>query len=163
LEGFGEKSITNLKTAIEASKQQPLHRLIYALGIRYVGETTAKTLANAVENLMDFASMSEEDLQQLEDIGVKVAQSINKFFHNKQNMEMLEQLKELGLQFKNVKKESVDANTLQGQTFLFTGTLNKLKRDDAEALVEKYGGKIVSGVSSKLDYLVVGEDAGKNL
>jgi DNA ligase (NAD+) len=163
LEGFGEKSITNLKTAIEASKQQPLHRLIYALGIRYVGETTAKTLANAVENLMDFASMSEEDLQQLEDIGVKVAQSINKFFHNKQNMEMLEQLKELGLQFKNVKKESVDANTLQGQTFLFTGTLNKLKRDDAEALVEKYGGKIVSGVSSKLDYLVVGEDAGTKL
>ena len=163
LEGFGEKSITNLKTAIEASKQQPLHRLIYALGIRYVGETTAKTLANAVENLMDFASMSEEDLQQLEDIGVKVAQSINKFFHNKQNLEMLAELKELGLQFKNVKKESVDANTLQGQTFLFTGTLNKLKRDDAEALVEKYGGKIVSGVSSKLDYLVVGEDAGTKL
>jgi DNA ligase (NAD+) len=123
LEGFGEKSITNLKTAIEASKQQPLHRLIYALGIRYVGETTAKTLANAVENLMDFASMSEEDLQQLEDIGVKVAQSINKFFHNKQNLEMLAELKELGLQFKNVKKESVDANTLQGQTFLFTAHL----------------------------------------
>ena len=163
LEGFGEKSITNLKTAIEASKQQPLHRLIYALGIRYVGETTAKTLANAVENLMDFASMSEEDLQQLEDIGVKVAQSINKFFHNKQNLEMLAELKELGLQFKNVKKESVDANTLQGQTFLFTGTLNKLKRDVAEALVEKHGGKIVSGVSSKLNYLVVGEDAGSKL
>jgi len=76
---------------------------------------------------------------------------------------MLEQLKELGLQFKNVKKESVDANTLQGQTFLFTGTLNKLKRDVAEALVEKHGGKIVSGVSSKLDYLVVGEDAGTKL
>jgi len=107
--------------------------------------------------------MSEEDLQQLEDIGVKVAQSINKFFHNKQNLEMLAELKELGLQFKNVKKESVDANTLQGQTFLFTGTLNKLKRDVAEALVEKHGGKIVSGVSSKLDYLVVGEDAGTKL
>jgi DNA ligase (NAD+) len=163
LEGFGEKSISNLKSAIEASKQQPLHRLIYALGIRYVGETTAKTLANAVENLTDFASMSEEELQQLEDIGVKVAQSIYKFFHNEQNLQMLEQLKELGLQFKNVKKASVDANTLQGQTFLFTGTLIKLKRDDAEALVEKHGGKIVSGVSSKLNYLVVGEDAGSKL
>jgi DNA ligase (NAD+) len=163
LEGFGEKSISNLKSAIEASKQQPLHRLIYALGIRYVGETTAKTLANAVGNLIDFASMSEEELQQLEDIGIKVAQSIYKFFRNKQNLQMLEQLKELGLQFKNVKKESVDANTLQGQTFLFTGTLIKLKRDDAEALVEKHGGKIVSGVSSKLNYLVVGEDAGSKL
>jgi DNA ligase (NAD+) len=116
-----------------------------------------------VEDLMDFSSLTEEDLQQLEDIGVKVAQSIYKFFHNKQNLEMLGQLKELGLQFKNVKKQTVDANTLQGQTFLFTGTLNKLKRDDAESLVEKYGGKIVTGVSSKLNYLVVGEDAGSKL
>jgi DNA ligase (NAD+) len=163
LEGFGKKSIENLRNAIEASKQQPLHRLVYALGIRYVGETTAKTLANAVENLMDFASLREEDLQQLEDIGVKVAQSIYKFFHNKQNLEMLEQLKALGLQFKNVKKQTVDADTLLGQTFLFTGTLNKLKRDDAEALVEKHGGKIVTGVSSNLNYLVVGEDAGSKL
>jgi DNA ligase (NAD+) len=72
-------------------------------------------------------------------------------------------LQGLGLQFKNVKKESVGANTLQGQTFLFTGTLNKLKRDDAEAMVEKNGGKIASGVSSKLNYLVVGEDAGSKL
>ena len=76
---------------------------------------------------------------------------------------MLHQLKELGLQFKNVKKQTVEVNMLNGQTFLFTGTLNKLKRSDAEALVEKNGGKIVSGVSSKLDYLVVGEDAGSKL
>lgn len=163
LEGFGKKSIDNLKNAIEASKQQPLHRLIYALGIRYVGETTAKTLANAVHDLMDFTKMSEEDLQQFEDIGVKVAHSVFSFFQNEQNLKMLQQLKELGLQFKNVKKQTVEANTLNGQTFLFTGTLNKLKRTDAEAMVEKYGGKIVSGVSSKLDYLVVGEDAGSKL
>jgi DNA ligase (NAD+) len=163
LEGFGKKSIDNLTSAIEASKQQPLYRLIYALGIRYVGETTAKTLANAVHDLMDFTKMSEEDLQQLEDIGVKVAQSVHSFFQNEQNLKMLHQLKELGLQFKNVKKQTVEANTLNGQTFLFTGTLNKLKRSDAEALVEKNGGKIVSGVSSKLDYLVVGEDAGSKL
>lgn len=163
LEGFGKKSIDNLKSAIEVSKQQPLYRLIYALGIRYVGETTAKTLANAVHDLMDFTKMSEEDLQKLEDIGVKVAQSVHNFFQNEQNLNMLHQLKELGLQFKNVKKQTVEANTLNGQTFLFTGTLNKLKRSDAEALVEKNGGKIVSGVSSKLDYLVVGEDAGSKL
>jgi len=163
LEGFGKKSVENLQNAIEASKHQPLHRLVYALGIRYVGETTAKTLANAVHNLTDFTKMSEEDLQQLEDIGIKVAQSVYKFFHNEQNLKMLQQLKELGLQFKNIKKQTVDANTLSGQTFLFTGTLNKLKRNDAEALVEKHGGKIVGGVSSKLDYLVAGEDAGSKL
>lgn len=163
LEGFGKKSIENLKTAIEASKEQPLHRLIYALGIRFVGETTAKTLANAVHNLMDFTRMSEEDLQQLEDIGVKVAQSIHRFFQNEQNLLMLQQLKTLGLQFENIKRQAVASNMLNGRTFLFTGTLNKLKRNDAEALVEKQGGKIVSGVSSKLDYLVVGEDAGSKL
>jgi DNA ligase (NAD+) len=163
LEGFGKKSVENLQNAIEASKHQPLHRLVYALGIRYVGETTAKTLANAVQDLMDFTKMNEEDLQQLEDIGVKVAQSVYKFFYNEQNIKMLQQLKELGLQFKNVKRQTVDANTLNGQTFLFTGTLNKLKRNDAEVMVEKHGGKIVGSVSSKLDYLVVGEDAGSKL
>ncbi|WP_153798402.1 NAD-dependent DNA ligase LigA [Foetidibacter luteolus] len=163
LEGFGKKSIDNLSSAIEASKQQPLYRLVYALGIRFVGETTAKTLANAVENLMDLAKMSEEELQQLEDIGVKVAQSVYNFFSNQQNLAMLEELQQLGLQLKNVKKEKTGTDTLHGQTFLFTGTLAKLKRNEAEALAEQHGGKIVSGVSSKLNYLVVGEDAGSKL
>lgn len=162
LEGFGKKSIDNLRTAIENSKHQPLNRLIYALGIRYVGETTAKTLANAVGNLLDFTTMTADDLMQLKDIGTKVAQSIHSFFQNKQNLQMLQQLKELGLQFTNKKKQKT-TGTLQDQTFLFTGTLLKLKRTEAEEIVEQQGGKIVSGVSSKLDYLVVGEDAGSKL
>lgn len=164
LEGFGKKSIDNLQTAIETSKKQPLNRLVYALGIRYVGETTAKTLANAVSDLMDLTKMSEEDLQQLEDIGIKVAQSVYKFFSNAQNIEMLNHLKELGLSFSNTKRQAVTGeNTLHDQTFLFTGTMNKLKRSDAEAMVEEHGGKLLSGVSSKLNYLVVGEDAGSKL
>ncbi|MDE3234619.1 MAG: NAD-dependent DNA ligase LigA [Bacteroidota bacterium] len=163
MEGFGKKSIDNLRTAIEASKQQPLHRLIYALGIRYVGETTAKTLANSVDQLLVLADMSEEQLQQLEDVGVKVAKSIRQFFHNKENLHMLRQLEQLGLQFKNEKKEMAEGGNLSGQSFLFTGTLSKLKRSEAEAIVEKHGGVIVSGVSSKLNYLVVGEDAGSKL
>jgi len=164
LEGFGKKSIDNLQTAIEDSKKQPLHRLIYALGIRYVGETTAKTLANAVKEIFDFEQMSIEDLQSLEDIGIKVATSIYGFFQNADNVEILKRLQELGLNMKNTKKQSsAESNVLSEQTFLFTGTLNKLKRTDAEELVEKHGGKIVSGVSSKLNYLVVGEDAGSKL
>ncbi|MBV9960865.1 MAG: DNA ligase (NAD(+)) LigA, partial [Parafilimonas sp.] len=163
LEGFGKKSIDNLRTAIEDSKQQPLHRLIYALGIRYVGETTAKTLANAVKEIFDFATMSIEDLQNLEDIGIKVATSIYGFFQNDDNIQILKRLQELGLNMKNTKKQTASSNTLSEQTFLFTGTLNKLKRTEAEELVEKHGGKIVSGVSSKLNYLVVGEDAGSKL
>ncbi|TAJ65200.1 MAG: DNA ligase (NAD(+)) LigA [Chitinophagaceae bacterium] len=163
LEGFGKKSLDNLQAAIEASKQQPLHRLIYALGIRFVGETTAKTLANAVENIFDFTRKTEEALLQLEDVGVKVAKSIHQFFSNEQNIDMLHQLEQLGLQMKNEKKATVAAGALTGQTFLFTGTLAKLKRSEAEALAEAEGGVIVSGVSAKLNYLVVGEDAGSKL
>jgi DNA ligase (NAD+) len=163
LEGFGKKSIDNLQAAIEASKQQPLNRLIYGLGIRYVGETTAKTLANSATHLLEFQNKSEEELQQLEDVGVKVAKSIHHFFSNKENIHMLQQLEAIGLQLKNDKRETVADGGLAGQTFLFTGTLTKLKRSEAEAIVESKGGTIVGGVSSKLNYLVVGEDAGSKL
>ena len=163
LEGFGKKSIENLQAAIEHSKSQPLHRLIFALGIRYVGETTAKTLGNAVKNLFDFQKMSEEELQNLEDVGIKVAASIYSFFHNNDNIKMLEKLVESGIQVKNDKKQLHTGGNFSGQNFLFTGTLEKLKRSDAEEMVEKNGGKIVSGVSSKLNYLVGGADAGSKL
>jgi DNA ligase (NAD+) len=164
LEGFGEKSITNLQSAIEASKKQPLHRIIFALGIRYVGETTAKTLANSVHYLPDFKDSSIEDLQNLEDVGPKVAGSIYQFFRNKDNLELLRDLEELGLSLtSNRSKKSAASDNLEGQTFLFTGTLTKLKRSEAEAMVEQQGGSILNGVSSKLNYLVVGEDAGSKL
>jgi DNA ligase (NAD+) len=162
-EGFKQKSIDNLKTAIEKSKQQPLHRLIYALGIRFVGETTAKTLAQAVSHLLDFKNFSLEDLQNLEDIGPKVAGSIHHFFSNQPNIEMLAELEKLGLTLKNEKKQMTSGGNLAGQTFLFTGTLPTLKRSDAEAMAEANGGQLLSGVSAKLNYLVVGEDAGSKL
>jgi DNA ligase (NAD+) len=160
LEGFGERSVTNMQAAIEASKKQPLHRLIYGLGIRYIGETTAKVLAQRVNHLLDYTHFSVEQLQEMEDVGPKVADSVYRFFHNDQNIQLLQRLEDIGLQLKNEKKELHTSSTLGGQTFLFTGTLNKLKRSEAEAIVEENGGTIVSGVSSKLNYLVVGEDAG---
>ena len=163
MEGFGQKSIDNLQTAIENSKKQPLHRLIYALGIRFVGETTAKTLAQAVNHLLDFKKFSIEDLKNLEDVGPKVAGSIHHFFSNGSNIDMLEELEKLGLQLKNIKKEMTTTGNLTGQTFLFTGTLPTLKRSEAEALAEENGGQLLSGVSAKLNYLVVGEDAGSKL
>ncbi|HEV7781522.1 MAG TPA: NAD-dependent DNA ligase LigA, partial [Chitinophagaceae bacterium] len=163
MEGFGQKSIDNLQLAIGNSKKQPLHRLIYALGIRFVGETTAKTLAQAVNHLLDFKKFTLEDLENLEDVGPKVAGSIHHFFSNKTNIEILEQLEKLGLQLKNPKKEHSSGGNLTGQTFLFTGTLPTLKRSEAEALAEANGGQILSGVSTKLNYLVVGEDAGSKL
>lgn len=163
LEGFGPKSIENLRTAIEQSKKQPLHRLIYALGIRYVGETTAKTLAQAVNHLLELKGQRPEQLQQLEDIGPKVGGSIYQFFSNTDNIQLLETLEALGLTLKNEKKDILAGGSLSGQTFLFTGTLPTLKRSQAEAMAEELGGKLLSGVSAKLNYLVVGEDAGSKL
>ncbi len=163
MEGFGKKSIENLKTAIEHSKTQPLHRLIYALGIRFVGETMAKTLAHAVDHLLDLQQFDEEALQKLEDVGPKVAGSVAQFFANTENIEMIKALEFLGLNLKNEKKSKSAGGNLDGQTFLFTGTLEQLKRSDAEAMVEENGGKILGGVSSKLNYIVVGADAGSKL
>ncbi|PUZ21291.1 DNA ligase (NAD+) [Chitinophaga costaii] len=163
LEGFGKKSLTNLKAAIETSKTQPLHRLIYGLGIRYVGETTAKTLANSVSHLLDLKGRTEAELLTLEDIGPKVVGSILQFFQNEDNVQMLEKLERQGVSLVNTKSAAPVEGNLNGQTFLFTGTLAKLKRADAEAMVEAEGGKLLGNVSSKLNYLVVGEDAGSKL
>jgi DNA ligase (NAD+) len=163
LEGLGKKSITNLQTAIEASKAQPIHRLIYALGIRYVGETTAKTLAHAVKHVLELKDYTLEALQGLEDIGPKVAGSAYQFFHNWDNIATLQKLEELGLKLKNDKRDLGTGGNLSGQTFLFTGTLPTLKRSEAEAMVETNGGKILSSVSANLNYLVAGDEAGSKL
>jgi DNA ligase (NAD+) len=163
LEGFGERSVSNLQTAVEASRQQPLHRLIFGLGIRYVGETTARVLAAAVTHLNDLAGYSSEGLQDLEDVGPKVATSVYQFFHNPDNLHLLKELETLGLTLDSKKSKLTAGGNLDGQTFLFTGTLSRLKRQEAEEAVERNGGKLLSGVSSKLNYLVVGEDAGSKL
>ena len=161
-EGFGAKSISNLKEAIEKSKSQPLHRLIYALGIRYVGETTAKTIAQKISNVFELKDRSEEELMEMEDVGVKVAKSIFEFFHDKDNIKTLDELKRLGVQVEGRVQEKISGG-LNGQTFLFTGTLSKMKRSEAEQKVEEKGGEILGGVSSKLNFLVAGEDAGSKL
>jgi DNA ligase (NAD+) len=162
LEGFGSKSVQNLKTAIEQSKHQPLYRLIYGLGIRFVGETTAKTLARHIHHLFDLEKMSLEELQQLEDVGIKVATSIHDFFRHPEHIRMLQKLEEIGLNLAS-EKQTQTGGSLSGKTFLFTGTLPTLKRSEAEAMVEGQGGQLLSGVSSKLNFLIVGDDAGSKL
>lgn len=163
LENFGSRSISNLQSAITNSKKQPLHRLIYALGIRHVGETMAKTLAHAVHHLLEIKDLDELTLQGLEDVGPKVANSVYTFFQNDDNIKMLKELEQLGLTLSNEKKKHSTNARLDGLTFLFTGTMSQLKRSEAEDLVEQNGGKVATGVSSKLNYLIVGEDAGSKL
>ena len=162
LDGMGEKSVTNLRDAIEKSKTQPLHRLITALGIRYVGETTAKALAQHTQHLTNLRTRTREELLLIDDVGVKVAESIFEFFRNEDNIKMLEKLESLGLQLKS-NRSTPASGSFSGKTFLFTGTMERMKRSEGEALVEQNGGKLLSGVSSKLDFLVVGTDAGSKL
>jgi DNA ligase (NAD+) len=163
LEGFGKKSIDNLKSAIEASKKQPLHRVIFALGIRFIGETTAKVLAHTVNHILELKNYSLEQLMELEDIGPKVANSVYTFFQNDDNIETLRELETLGVNLSNDRQSGRTTGNLEGLSFLFTGTMTQLKRSEAEERVEAQGGTIASGVSSKLNYLVVGEDAGSKL
>jgi DNA ligase (NAD+) len=162
LEGFGKKSVENLSAAIQASKQQPLHRLIYGLGIRFVGETTAKTIASKINHLLDLTHITATQLLEFEDIGVKVANSIVQFFQDPAQRNMIETLIQLGLKVEQTNHQQADGS-LTGLNFLFTGTLTQLKRAEAEAMAEAKGGHILSGVSSKLNYLIVGEDAGSKL
>ncbi|HEY1033328.1 MAG TPA: NAD-dependent DNA ligase LigA [Flavipsychrobacter sp.] len=164
LGGFGEKSVTNLQTAIENSKKQTLNRVIYGLGIRHVGETMAKTLANAVSHIRELYDWDEEKLVSLEDVGPKVAASVAHFFHAHENRDTIDALEKAGVNLANHHKNKPETTgELSGKTFLFTGTLTKFKRSEAEAMVEEKGGSILGGVSSKLNYLVVGEDAGSKL
>nr|MBA2250079.1 NAD-dependent DNA ligase LigA [Chitinophagaceae bacterium] len=162
LEGFGKKSIDNLVKAINDSKTQPLHRLIFGLGIRYVGETTAKTIAGSVSYLLQLRDFSLEELQNLKDVGTKVGDSIYQFFHNDDNIEMIKKLEQYGLNMHSTKKEIV-TGVLTGITFLFTGTLPTLKRSEAEKMVEENGGELSASVNARLNYLVVGQDAGSKL
>lgn len=165
LEGFGAKSVSNLQTAIENSKKQPLNRVIFGLGIRHVGETMAKTLANAVTHISDFYNWTEEQLVALEDVGPKVAASVQHFFQTPENRHLIELLEKEGVNLTNHHRgdKQEGGGALAGKSFLFTGTLNKFKRSEAETMVEEKGGNILGGVSSKLHYLVVGEDAGSKL
>lgn len=162
LEGFKKKSVDNLQNAIESSKKQPLHKLVFGLGIRYVGETTAKILSKNVTNIFDLKDFSLDQLQQLKDIGLKVAESVFNFFHNEDNLQMLANLKEFGLNLTGEEKKEISGK-FTGSTFLFTGTLPSLKRNDAEKLAEEQGGRLLSSVSAHLNYLVAGESAGSKL
>ncbi len=163
LDGFGEKTITNLQQALQASKNKPAHFLLLGLGIPFVGKTTAQTLCNAITNLNDLKTMSIESLQQLEDVGPKVAHSVQHFFSHQHHLLLLAQLQQQGLNFATTKNNNNIDGTLSGKSFLFTGTLQNRKRSDAEQLVKKLGAQISPSVSSKLDYLIVGQDAGSKL
>lgn len=164
LERMGDKSSENLLQAIERSKKRPLARFLYALGIRYVGEFVAQLLAEHFGSLQKLMEASREDLLAIEGIGPKVAEAVWQFFTNPENRTMLEELKALEVTPEEERAEVPSSeNILQGKTFVFTGTLSRFSRKEAEELVRQKGGKVASAVSRKVDYLVVGENPGGKL
>ena len=164
LEGWKDKSVENLRSGVEKSKSQPLWRLLVALGIRHVGSATAKMLEKQIQRIDDLVSWNADSLAELEDVGPKVAESILSFFHNEENRALIKSLEELDVKVEKTEEDSaLKSNKLEGLTFLFTGSLSRFSRDKAKELVEENGGKNISGVSTKLNYLVAGEKAGSKL
>jgi DNA ligase (NAD+) len=162
LERMGAKSAGNVVRNIENSKKNPLPRVLTALGIRFVGERTAVFLAEAFGGLDRIASASLEELQQAEEVGPKVALSISQFFSEPRNRELVERLRAAGLQF-TCELARPKRGLLQGLTFVLTGTLPQLSRDEAKRLIESAGGRVSGSVSGKTSYIVAGEDPGSKL
>jgi len=164
LEGFADKKADNLLESIKASKSQPLARLINALGIRGVGEVMAAELAKRFTDLDQLKEINEFQLQSIEGIGPNIAEAIADWFRRPVNRELIEKLRRLGVWPVSMRQErSDDENILNGLTFVITGTLPTLSRDQAKALIERYGGKVTDSVSKNTSYLVVGEAAGSKL
>lgn len=164
LERMAEKSAQNIIDGIEKSKQIPFEKVLYGIGIKHVGETIAKKLVKNFNSIDTLRQASLEELMQIEDIGLKIAESIISFFQNEENKRILERLKSYGIQLERVDKPNeILSDVLANKTFLFTGKLSLFTRDEAENMVEKHRGRNISAVSKNLNYLVVGEKAGSKL
>lgn len=162
LERMAEKSAQNLINAIDKSKNQSLDRVIYALGIRFVGKTVAKDLASAFKSIDALTNAKEEDLLQVDSIGPKIAESVVSFFNNEQNIVILENLRQAGIQFEKTDDEHI-SDVLKGKKFVLTGSLPNLTRKEATELIEKHGGTTTSSVSSNTDFVLAGDSAGSKL
>jgi DNA ligase (NAD+) len=161
LERMGEKSADNVLAEIEASKKLPLERVIYGLGIRFVGERTAQFLAEHFGSLDAIMNASAEELEEVNEVGPRIAESIVEFFGDEHNRKLVSDLRKAGLTFTGQKKEK--GTKLAGKTFVLTGTLERHTRDEAKKMIEDAGGRVSGSVSKKTDYVVAGSDAGSKL
>jgi DNA ligase (NAD+) len=162
LERMGQKSAEKVLKNIEASRKQPLPRVLNGLGIPFVGERTAQILADTFGSMDAIMSADEEGLQQAEEVGPKVSDSIRQFFHERRNRELVERLRKAGLTFTHTIRKKT-GGVLAGKVLVLTGTLPNLAREDAKAKIESAGGKVTGSVSKKTDYVVAGADPGSKL
>lgn len=158
---FGEKSISNMLDGIEKSKQMPFEKVLFGLGIRYVGETVARKLAFHFKTIDKLMAATEEELTAADEIGGRIAQSIAEYFSDEKHQQEIEKLKVAGLQFVAVEKEvTLASEKLAGQSFIISGVFEKFSRDELKDIIEQNGGKILSSISAKLNYLVAGDNMG---
>ena len=161
MERFGEKSITNMLEGIERSKQMPFEKVLFGLGIRYIGETVAKKIASHFKNIDSLVNASYDELISVEEIGGRIAESLVEYFKEPRHLGQIEKLRAAGLQFETIEKEvSLASHKLAGKTFVISGVFEKFSREELAELIESNGGKILSGISGKLNYLVAGENMG---
>lgn len=163
LDRMADKSAQNIIDGIENSKQIPFEKVLYALGIRHIGETMAKKLAKRFKSIEGLQNATLEELENTADVGNKIAISIQEYFAKPEHLALIDRLKKAGLHFETEDSQEEISHILEGKTFLFTGKLTAFTREHAEELVEKNGGRNISSVSKNLDYLVIGEKAGSKL
>ena len=161
LERFGERSIENMLEGLEKSKQKPFDKVLFGLGIRYVGETVAKKLAAHFKNIDSLMNASLDELITVEEIGDRIAESVIEYFRDQRHIHQISELKRHGLQFES-EDSTVEllSNKLEGKTFVISGTFENYSRDELKDLIEANGGKIISSISAKLNYLVAGDSMG---
>ena len=163
IERMGEKSVNNLLNSIENSKANSLDRLIFALGIRMIGQRASKLLSEAFENIDEIMGATYEELISVNEIGEKMAKSIVTFFKEERNTALVEKLRNLGVNMKSERKAIEINENFLSKTFVLTGTLTDFKRDRAKEIIEGFGGKVTGSVSKKTDYVLAGEEAGSKL
>jgi DNA ligase (NAD+) len=167
LEGFGAKSVDNLKASIDKAKQNPIHRLLHSLSIHHLGKKASKVIAEKINNIWDLKEWTLENFTEIKDIGPVVAENVTSWFANEKNISMLTRMEERGVNFVQLEEDkpidTPDEGPLVGKSILFTGTLQKMGRKEAQDIAAKAGAKNISAISSKLDILVVGEKAGSKL
>ncbi|NEU08645.1 NAD-dependent DNA ligase LigA [Flavihumibacter sp. R14] len=161
LDRFGERSINNMLEGIERSKQMPFEKVLFGLGIRYVGETVARKIAAHFKNIESLMSASLEELTSVEEIGGRIAESLLHYFKEPRHTEQIEKLRQYGLQFQAEDTViELQSNKLEGKSFVISGVFENYSRDELKDLIESHGGKILSGISAKLSYLVAGDNMG---
>jgi DNA ligase (NAD+) len=165
LEGYGEKRVENLQAGVEASKQQPVARLLTALGIRFVGSVVAELITNQYPSLLALMDATQEELSAIEGIGPRIAESVHEWFQLEPNRTLIHKFADAGVRVAEERKAPPRAAALPfaGKTFVVTGTLPTFSRDEAQAFIKAQGGKVAGSVSSKTSYVVVGEAAGSKL